>query len=44
MISSVSGRYVDCFHIANTHPLGGVDVPFWGLGPMTFDLILNLLL
>ena len=36
MIISVSGRYLekhllDCFHIAHTHPLGGVDVPFWGL-------------
>ena len=35
MISSVSGRYIrkrflDCFHIACTHPSGGVDVPFGG--------------
>ena len=35
MISSVSGRYLakrllDCFHTAQTHPSGGVDVPFGG--------------
>ena len=40
MISSVSGRYLKSvcwivFHIAHTHPLGGLDVPF---GVLTFDL------
>ena len=35
MISSVPRRYLgrrllNCFHIAYTHPLGDVDVPFEG--------------
>ena len=35
MISPASRRYLgkrllDCFHIAHTHPWGGVDVPFLG--------------
>ena len=35
-ICSVSARYLgkgylDCFHIAYTHLLEGVDGPFWGL-------------
>ena len=46
MISSVSGRYLrmhllDCFHIAHTHLLVGLDVLFGGydLSPdfLTFD-------
>ena len=40
MISSVSGRYLgkrlfNCFYIAHTHALRGVDVPFGG-----YDLLL----
>ena len=35
MVSSFSARYLakrllDCFHTAQTHPSGGVDVPFGG--------------
>ena len=34
MTSSVSGQYLgkrlDCSHIAHTHALWSVDVPFWG--------------
>ena len=47
MISSVFGRYLakrllDCFHTAQTHPRGGVNVPFWGyeLWPICLPLIL----
>ena len=32
-------RLLDSFHIAHTHPLGGIDVPF---GVTTFDLIIDL--
>ena len=24
-------RFLDCFHIAHTYPLGGAGVHFWGL-------------
>ena len=51
IISSVSGRYLgkrllDCFYIAYTHPLGGVDLPFGGydLWPKFWPLILRRLL
>ena len=39
MISSdIRKRLLDCFHIAHTHVLGGVDLPV-PFGVMTFDLI-----
>ena len=47
----VSGRYLakrllDCFHIAHSHALGGVDVPFRGfeLRPNFLPSILGRLL
>ena len=44
MITLVPGQYLakrllGCFHIAHTHPSGGVDVPFGGYD---FDLFFYL--
>ena len=43
MISSVAGQYrakrlLHCFDIAHTHLLRGVNMPFWGLRPLTYFL------